>query len=449
MAHGLPTQRPAMLTPALEEELVRLGSAKRMQEHLVTAGHTKIGPRLAIVNAVLAQMAAASADAGATRNLSKIAVSTAGGAAAEPTCRYRVVHRPFVYVRPTASTSAAYIGLKWPGDVVKASEGADGWLELVGEDGFVLRDGTILGFGELLRPLPDAPSTDGASWPIIVLATDGLCNRLRVALSFALVARREGRPLTVVWPLCKECAHGRFGDAFAPIDGVTFVDDAPAGVRPQFPPNFHDFHGAIRGTADEDECYRLLRLRPELAATVNATVRQSGPNFASVHIRRTDHWGSRVTDGDFEAFIEAQAPHNNVYVATDSRDTQSGRSEVAVALIGCSSPATQAHYVRRFGERVRVHATIDSDGSQLRQTPLAGAAADLFCAAAADGPFKGCPTSSFSDTILRLRRVQGQCHAADDHTVTDAQAQFAVTLGTPGGHLQHSQHGMARATYTS
>ena len=103
--------------------------------------------------------------------------------------------------------------------------------------------------------------------------------------------------------------------------------------------------------------------------------------------------------------------------------------------------------MQHAGKRARVYAPIDADGSQLRQTSLAAAVADLFCAAAASGPFKGCPTSSFSDTILRLRRVQRRTHAADDHKITDAVLQYQVTLHTPGGHLRHSTRGMPQTTY--
>ena len=39
---------------------------------------------------------------------------------------------------------------------------------------------------------------------------------------------------------------------------------------------------------------------------------------------------------------------------------------------------------------------------------------------------------------MRLRALAGKAHAADEHVLTDADAQMAVTLHTPGGHLQHS-----------
>ena len=136
-------------------------------------------------------------------------------------------------------------------------------------------------------------------------------------------------------------------------------------------------------------------------------------------------------DDDFEGFIRRHEGHN-AFIATDSRQTQ-------------------AHFVASFGGRARVFQPMeppsDPAAGQLRQTTLAAAVADLYCAAMADGPFKGCPTSSFSDTIVRLRRVLGHVHAADDHQITDAALQAQVTLHTPGGHRAHSAHGMPMTTY--
>ena len=326
------------LTPTFREELLRLDTVGDIMSRLAEAGHAKLGRRIAIANAVLRRRA---------MHASGRETATAEGS----TRRFRVVHKPCVYVRQTASTSAQRLGTKWPGDTVVAEEGASNgdWLKLVGEEGWVLRDGSSIGLGMLLEALPNPPPGGGplpsaAEWPLIVMCSDGLCNRLRVVLSYALVAQWEGRPLTIVWPRTKECSHGLFADAFAPLPNVTFVETAPQGVRPAFPPNSHDFHPLVKGTAAEDQCYALLALRPELAATVEACVRQCGPHFASVHIRRTDHWGSEVTDTDFERFV-GNYPRHNVFIATDSRDTQvscsvrrscAGAAHHAIADESCS-----------------------------------------------------------------------------------------------------------------
>jgi hypothetical protein len=126
-----------------------------------------------------------------------------------------------------------------------------------------------------------------------------------------------------------------------------------------------------------------------------------------------------------------------------------------------------------LGHRLVTSARIVPDTAKLRQTSLADAAADVFTAAEATGPFKGTYSSSFSDAVsparhgarpetrararaphphapprralalctvqvLRLRTLNGRRHALDEHTLTDAQMQMGVTLHTPGGHLAHS-----------
>ena len=249
-----------------------------------------------------------------------------------------------------------------------------------------------------------------------------------VALSFARVARARGRRLLVAWPRTQECAHGLFTDAFEPIDGVEFVESLPPGVKPQFAPPSSDFHPDVKGTPDEDGCYALLRPNARVRAAVDAALARCGAHYASVHIRRTDHWASRTTDDDFEAFIGAQPPEVNCYVATDNCDTQ-------------------AAFLRRFPARGRVHRRFEQRGDALRQTDVADAAVDLFVCSRASAPFMGTPSSSFSDTVVRLRRVGGREHADDRHFVTDALLQAKLTVLTPGGHQAHSAHGMARSTY--
>ncbi|KAL1515868.1 hypothetical protein AB1Y20_002483 [Prymnesium parvum] len=466
------------LQPSLLAELLRLDTPAMIRRRLAEEGYIPLGKQLAICNAVLSRRSAASYSTTTTASLasasaqaslasssaqaslasasaqaslasssaqaslasssaqtslaSSSAQTSLASSSAQPR-RYRVVHKPCVFIRERPSVSARCLGYAWPGDTVLVVEATtDGWLKLDGDEGWLLCDGAPLGLGALLEPTEETPhsrAVAGGEWPIVVLVTDGLCNRLRVVASYALVARREGRPLTVVWPRTRECAHGLFTDAFAPIPNVEFVEDAPEGVRPRFAPCAHDFHPAIKGTRGEDDCYELLALLPELAAAVDATVRACGPQFVSVHIRRTDHWGSTVTDADFDRFISTY-PEHNVYIATDNVETQK-------------------HLMQRFRPRARVHAPIcDGAGSQLRQTSLMQAVIDLYCSAAADGPFKGCPTSSFSDTIFRLRRVQHRTHPSDSHTLSDALLQYQVTLYTPGGHKTHSTRGMPCNTYS-
>ena len=397
--------------------------------------------------------------------------------------RYVVVHSPLVYIRESRDANSRRLGYKSVGDEVVAERDGevDGWLKLSGEPGWMLRDGSAMGLGELLKPAPPVPSAGDSALPaaaaaavvmaatpaaaavaaapaapaapaaaaaaaageaaatalaapspstvlgadglppVIVMATDGLCNRLRVTLSYAAFARSRARPLLVVWPIANVCP-GEFTEAFAPLAGVVFCEQPPAGLRAAFCPASHNFHPEVRagGEAACTACYAALRPSAAVAARVEANLAALGADFLSLHVRRTDHWGSTATDNDYAAFIDRHAPAD-VYLATDNAQTQAGFMR---------SPA--------HGHRIKALTAIAPDESRLRQTSLADAAVDLFTCAAAGGPFKGCYTSSFSDTIVRLRALAGKAHAADEHVLTDADAQMAVTLHTPGGHLQHS-----------
>ena len=349
--------------------------------------------------------------------------------------RYVVVHSPCVYVRSEPDTSSERVGIRWPGDELECVGERGDWLQLACGQGWVLRDGGSLGLGQLLRPCAEVCRDSGtvslasaARPPLLVLATDGLCNRLRVALSFALVARRQNRPLVVVWPINSVCPGG-FTEAFEPLDGVSFVEEAPRGVRPQFPPRSHDFHPDVRGGDDELGCYRLLQPTPGVQSRVQQNVAALG-SFISLHIRRTDHWGSTATDDDFADFVDAhKSAYPCAYLATDNAVTQA-------KFCG--------HAVR--GRMFAACRRIEADPSRLRQTSIADAVVDIYTCAAADGPFKGCFTSSFSDTIARLRALSGKAHALDQHTITDAHTQMGVTVHSPGGHAMHSA-GSERNTY--
>jgi hypothetical protein len=337
-----------------------------------------------------------------------------------------VVHAPAIVVRQLPDVNAPRLNSYFIGDEIMVAGEVDGWLRLADRDGWVLRDGRRLGLGELVRPLPSPSARDelAALPPLSVRATDGLCNRLRVVLSYAQVARQHGRPLLVWWPLNNVC-DGRFDEAFEPLDGVRFCDTPPGYVG--FCPNSHDFHPEVKayGEAACTACYGLLRPLPAVAARVAANVAElrapphADAGFVALHIRRTDHWGSTATDDDYMAFVGRHARHA-VFLATDNATTQGKFIDHPT-----------------YGPRVRACKRIVADTTKLRQTSLADAAVDVFTATEADGPFQGTYSSSFSDTIHRLRRLRGTDHA-NEHELSDAQFQMAVNLHTPGGHKQHS-----------
>eukprot|EP00966_Prymnesium_polylepis_P101470 2350018-Prymnesium_polylepis.1 len=180
---------------------------------------------------------------------------------------------------------------------------------------------------------PAAPM--GGLPPLNALAVEvngGLCNRLRVCLSFLAVARTEQRQLVVVWPYDRHACPGHFADCFEPPPDCTFCEAPPAGVRAQPAPPFAAFHPQVAGTSLEVGCYAALRPNTALRRAVEQRVATAGAtdgaqaaagfSFAAAHVRRTDHWGSGTADDEFVRFLRSQPLGAGVYVATDNAQTQ-------------------------------------------------------------------------------------------------------------------------------
>jgi len=233
-----------------------------------------------------------------------------------------------------------------------------------------------------------------------IVAEAGLCNKLRVLLSYREVAQDEGRHLIVVWPQGDFCP-ARFDELFEPIDGVTVLCGEasrllePALVRMQLPPNalggdFHT-HAAIAATNREVSMLSHLRPLPAIAAAIESAIQRCGPSFVAIHVRRTDFeklFGEKTPEAAFEHFVQQHmAEGRQVYVATDNAETQ-------------------ARFAALCGGRYRSLAPIRADVASLRHTSVADAVADLHvCARAA--AFMGTLGSSFSDTIWAMRRLAG------------------------------------------
>ena len=245
---------------------------------------------------------------------------------------------------------------------------------------------------------------------LAVTVGGGLCNRLRVALSYLWVARLERRPLLVVWARDAECPASFAESGFEVPEGARFVDSCPAGVHAVMPPPSADFHPRVKGSSAEVDMYASLVPTPELRAAVVRKVAALTPCFGAVHVRRTDHWHG-TSDDEFVSFMAALPGGDDggmrAYVATDNA-------------------RTQAVFRKALGERLRACCTAFGGGSMassLRHTSVLNASIDLLTCAAADGPFKGSYQSSFSDTIGRLRRLHGRVHAADDHRFADISGE--------------------------
>jgi len=203
---------------------------------------------------------------------------------------------------------------------------------------------------------------------VILHAVGGLCNRLRAMLGHL----RAHGPIEVRWDTDDPAiSFAHFLDVFDPIPGITFTSSPTWDVEAWAPPQ-----GA--------RCdWSLLKPRSHVLARV-ADLRM--PNYAAMHIRRTDHRvhaeaaGVYTSDEEFRAWA---ASFERIYLATDNGETQKLFPHAVVNRV-FSNPAHQA-------ERDRAKAGT-----------LADAVVDLYmCIHAAH--FKGSGYSTFTETIEEMR----------------------------------------------
>jgi hypothetical protein len=265
------------------------------------------------------------------------------------------------------------------------------------------------------------------SEPSFVLVTvEGLCARLSSVLSHRLVALAMERQLLVVWSPDDACM-GHFLDHFQPLRGVRFIEAEEAAA---LPPELHvprtiDYHELIRhNSGHEALCFADLVPLPEVEAAVAANLNVLGSEALAVHVRRTDHFSLRTervaptSDVDFYAFLDAPANRSRpIYLATDNA-------------------ATQRRFLDRYGTRVRACTHI-ADSDRLRHTSLRASVVDLLTCAACC-VFKGSAFSSFSDSIIQIRRAKGIASEHDEHEPSGmwrlqmAPSAFGL-LDRPGG----------------
>lgn len=219
---------------------------------------------------------------------------------------------------------------------------------------------------------------------MIVQAYGGLCNRLRVVLSYYASGCRA-----FVWEPNGEIAFARWGDVFWPLD-VHWHDTYNPSRKPDVVtcdplPN-----------VDWQSAYSWLRLNSPYARTWSELV--AARPFDAIHVRRTDHqdyakpeWITR--DEEFHEW--AARRRDLLFLATDNG-------------------TTQVAFKKLFGPRVFHAGAIavhpDQDKGGRRNTSLARAAIDLFVCAAAN-EFMGSRASSFTDTIHTLRGMRGWWNA--------------------------------------
>ena len=261
--------------------------------------------------------------------------------------------------------------------------------------------------------------------PLCVRAVCGLCNQLRMVISYRAYAQRFHRPLILHWQRSDECP-GRFDDLFAPIEGCLVIHsmselqslrpESDLGRQTPWAQPTRDIWG--RDVYNVPEMWAVLRPHADVVAAVEERLVALGGAgcFIACHVRRTDHVcpeGTRSSDQSCYDFIDGQSrgAHGSnlaVFVATDNRQTQQS-------------------FLERYGTRVRGLTSINrnADG-KLRHTTLFDAVVDIFTCVHAS-TFKGSNGSTFSDVIAVLRQCKGLASDADQHAVDEYKStEFAA-----------------------
>lgn len=213
---------------------------------------------------------------------------------------------------------------------------------------------------------------------MIIKPIEGLCNRLRVILSYL----QKHHELQVYWPIDDKICNSHFLSIFKPIENVKFLDyELPPG-------NIYDYSGFSANSLIDTYKLEYLKLIPkkEIIDKINSILALLGENFNACHIRRTDHSKLAIkhklyTHDIFYINFIQNSPYK-VYIATDNLQTQT-------------------QFKKLFGEKI---ITNNLFKGKLRNSTLADAFIDLvICSMAKE--FKGSGYSSFTDTIQIFRDI--------------------------------------------
>lgn len=214
----------------------------------------------------------------------------------------------------------------------------------------------------------------------------GLCNRLRVILSYRLHCKNTGQKLIVEWEPDIYCP-GHFLEFFQELPGVTFVGSLD---------RFADYDGAYpHREHNTTSMFRALKLKPLLRKRIDDTVQKMG-DYVAVHMRRTDQTYS-IKDSPDEVFYEflSRFPSNPIYVATDNERTYAQMQTKYAHRI----PLPWHQLVNKGSKWAEMNGL-----QHARMTSLADAIVDIWVCARAR-KFHPSEHSSFSDTILSLREL--------------------------------------------
>ena len=217
---------------------------------------------------------------------------------------------------------------------------------------------------------------------ITVYPQGGLCNKLRVTLSYFKYAQTINKQLIVIWDITPTCP-GFFLDYFEPITNITFLKNNNS--------NFKIFYTGFSVYPDFS-FYIIpeLKLLPIIFNEVQNKIDILEYNYIALHIRRTDHIidaktnNLYTTDEEFFNYIDNNST-KNLYIATDNKDTYN-------------------IFKNKYTNKIKINYTNELYNS-LRHTSIKDAIIDLYMCVYSNN-FKGSGWSSFTETIEQLRSLK-------------------------------------------
>jgi hypothetical protein len=218
----------------------------------------------------------------------------------------------------------------------------------------------------------------------VIYPTGGLCNYLRVLMSYYLYCKLNDKQLICIWHEYYACP-GFFLDYFEQLENVIFLRQKPDNM-------VINYHG-VECHPDFDHSnkfiYDNLKLLPHMEEEVNKIINKIPGKYTALHIRRTDfvvfskEKNNYIEDDEFINFCNNS--DNSIYLATDNNNTQD-------------------FYQNLFKNKLHFYTKIEDHCyvGPRRFTNLKHAIIDIYVCVAAD-KFMGTSLSSFSYLIEQLR----------------------------------------------
>lgn len=215
---------------------------------------------------------------------------------------------------------------------------------------------------------------------ITVTACGGLCNRLRVIFSYYNYAISNNETLTIIWNEDNDVTKKSFLEFFEPVHNITFLSNN----KDKLPIHYHGVY-CCKGYPP---IYDKLKIKPYIQDIINQRISVIG-NYIAIHVRRGDHVQHAKNRNmftefeDFCNFVNKEKKDNNLYIATDTKNTWE-------------------NFFKKYKEIIKFPFPKQNPQRQKRRTNLIDSIIDIYMCVNAS-KFLGSGWSSFSELIEQLR----------------------------------------------